>query len=380
VAGGSSEPGPAVRIEGEEGPLAGETRRIFEVNFDTHHLALKVTRQVDRAAVLRAARFEDEHGFVGPATAAHERRVRTRIDEYVALALRPAPLWLVHVAACAAIGAVFAGWQTALDIVFNPYADPAGGGAFLPLWSDKLFNGCLSSLVLYAGIVMLTYALDSRARLAFEQTQTAQLNERLSQVQLDALKRQIEPHFLFNTLNAVAGLVREGRGDAAIGTIVAVSEFLRRTLADTARAEVPLSDELAFARSYLEIQKIRFAERLQLSVDIPGELDRARVPYLILQPLVENAVKHGIARYAQGGSIEISAARRNGLLVLRVGNDGPSLSPEWQKAPGGIGIANVRLRLQRLYGMEFDLRLRNRARGGVEATVSLPMRAGEADG
>jgi sensor histidine kinase YesM len=230
----------------------------------------------------------------------------------------------------------------------------------------------LSSLVLYATILSIGYVLDSRERLARHKTETAQLNEQLSKAQLAALRRQIEPHFLFNTLNSVAGLVREGRNDAAISMIVGLSDLLRRLLQDPTRQQVPLREEMDFARKYLDIQKMRFADRLQIDVDVPDELYPAQVPSLLLQPMVENAVLHGIAKRAQGGAIRIAASRSNGTLTLSVGNDGPSLPANWERAGLGIGISNVRTRLKSLYGDASDLSVRNRQAGGVEVSIALP--------
>ncbi len=198
--------------------------------------------------------------------------------------------WLAHVAACASIGLIFAAWTTWLEVLLNPYAISSAPSPFAHLWFDKFYNGILSSLILYAVILAVSYVLDSRVRLAYQQTETARLNEQLSKTQLNALRQQIEPHFLFNTLNAVSGLVREGRNDAAVSMIAALSDFLRRVLDDSTRQQVPLGEEMEFAQKYLDIQKVRFAERLQLSVDVPKELYPAQVPSLILQPMVENAV------------------------------------------------------------------------------------------
>jgi sensor histidine kinase YesM len=259
-----------------------------------------------------------------------------------------------------------------MDIRFNPYAYTAPRSHFTHIWSDRFYNGILASLLLYAATLAFSYVLDSRARLAYQQTETARLNEQLSKAQLDALRRQIEPHFLFNTLNAVAGLVREGRSDAAISMIAGLSDLLRRLLEDFTGQQVPLAEEMEFAQKYMDIQKVRFAERLQFSVDVPTELYPAQVPSLILQPMVENAVKHGIAKRAQGGVIHIAASRSNTTLTLSVSNDGPSLPPNWEIARSGIGISNVRTRLQSLYGNAFELRMRNRDAGGVEVSVSLP--------
>jgi len=215
--------------------------------------------------------------------------------------------------------------------------------------------------------------LDSRERLALEQTETARLNEQLSKAQLSALRRQIEPHFLFNTLNSIAGLVREKRTDAAVTMIVELSDFMRRVLEDSNRQQVPLGEELEFARKYLDIQKVRFVERLQCTVNVPSDLLLAQVPTLILQPMVENAIKHGIAKRAQGGAVRILASRSNDMLTLSVYNDGPSL-PANSEPHSGIGISNIRTRLQSLYGDDFKLNMQNQAPGGVEVSVSVPFK------
>ncbi len=284
----------------------------------------------------------------------------------------PISTWIFHVAACAAIGLVHAAWIAGLDMLLNPWADPNPSARFIPFWLDKFYNGMLSYVILYAAILAISYLLDSRERLARHQTETAQLNEQLSKAQLSALRRQIEPHFLFNALDAIAGLVREKRNDTAVDMIAGLSDFLRRTVQDSDRQQVPLAEEMEFLQKYLDIQKVRFADRLQLTVDVPRELLPAQVPSLILQPMVENAVKHGIAKRAQGGAIRISAFRSNGRLTLRVYNDGPNLPHDWDSTQSGIGMANTRTRLQSLYGDDFELRMRNQAPGGVEVSVSVP--------
>jgi two-component system LytT family sensor kinase len=280
--------------------------------------------------------------------------------------------WIVHLCVCAIIGLAFSAWTSWLHVLFNPYAY-ATPQHFAPILFVQFYNDILSFVVLYAAILTVNYVLDSRERLALQQTETVRLNELLLKTQLHALRQQLEPHFLFNTLNSVSGLVREGRVDDAVSMIAGLSDFLRRMLEESTRQQVPLQQEMEFAQRYLEIQKVRFADRLQLSVDVPGELYSAQVPSLILQPMVENAIKHGIAKRAQGGAVRIAASRHNGVLTLSVSNDGPSLSADWQTAHPGIGISNVRTRLQGLYGDAFQLTLRNQHAGGVEASVSLPL-------
>ena len=248
---------------------------------------------------------------------------------------KKASTWIAHLIACVGIGLIYAMWVAVWELVLNPWAYPSGSGPFSQLWLHKFYGGLLSYVVLYGMILLVGHILRTREEFALQQTETARLNEQLSKAQLNALRRQIEPHFLFNTLNAIAGLVRENRNDAAVSMIAELSDFLRRVVKDSDRQQVPLAEELEFSQRYLDIQKARFAERLQFTVDVPAELLCAQVPSLILQPMVENAVKHGIAKRVQGGAIRIAASRSNGTLTLRVYNDGPSLPPDWENKSDG---------------------------------------------
>ncbi|HXR91811.1 MAG TPA: histidine kinase [Steroidobacteraceae bacterium] len=282
--------------------------------------------------------------------------------------------WGLHVSVAIGIGLVLSAWYVALEMGLNPWAiDPHARGTFSDLLRQKFYSSVTTSLVLYAFVLVIDYALQSRKRIARQQTEAAQLGEQLSRAQLDALRRQVEPHFMFNSLNSIAGLVRDNRNDDAVEMIVALSDFLRHAATDSTRPQVPLAQEVEHLRQYLEIQKARFAERLQVTLTIPPELLNAQVPSLILQPLVENAIKHGIAKRAQGGEIQVAATQANGVLNLRVGNDGPCLPAEMEKKRTGIGIANLRNRLQLMYGNRFELSLRNQATGGVEVSISLPL-------
>ncbi len=286
--------------------------------------------------------------------------------------LKPISTWAAHILACASIGLIYGAWTSSLEVLFNPYAYSSTEGPFVHLTLHKFYNGTLSFVVLYAAILTAGYLLDSTERLTLQRTEAARLSEQLSKAQLNALRQQIEPHFLFNALNAVSGLVRESKNDEAVKMIVALSDFLRRALEDSSRQQVPLSEEIEFAQKYLDIQKVRFADRLHFSIDIPKELHPAQVPSLILQPMIENAVIHGIAKRTQGGMIRILASHSNGNLTLSVSNDGPNLPADWDITRAGIGISNVRLRLQSLYRDAAQLSIRDLASGGVVAAVSLP--------
>jgi two-component system LytT family sensor kinase len=290
----------------------------------------------------------------------------------VPLSGRPTIAWLVHVAACICIGLIFSAWATLLILDFHPFGPPDPSG-FVAHWVSDFYEGLLGTVVFYAGLLMIRNILDSRERLASQKTQVAQLNEQLANAHLNALRRQIEPHFLFNALNAVSGLIREGRPDAAADMVASLSDFLRRTLANSSEQEVRLSDEMEFVQRYLAIQQVRFAGRLRVEIDIPGRLQSASVPSLILQPLVENAVKHGIAKRKEGGIVRISAATSGPNLLIIVSNDGPVLPAAWNGADRGIGVSNVLSRLRALYGDDATLVMRRRAEGGVELTMSLSL-------
>jgi LytS/YehU family sensor histidine kinase len=241
-------------------------------------------------------------------------------------------------------------------------------------WSTTFLFQVLTFLIAYALILTVTFVVDARESIARQIAETARLNEELSRAQLAALRRQMEPHFMYNTLNSIAGLVRDDRNDAAVSMIVGLSEFLRRASEDSHRSQVTLLEEVEYLQRYLEIQKVRFGDRLQVSVDIPAELLRAQVPNLLLQPLVENAIKHGIAKRVAGGTVRVAGACHNSNLCLTVYNDGPSLPTDWEATQTGVGIGNLRTRLQILHGNESELQLRRADAGGVEVVVTLPLR------
>lgn len=277
----------------------------------------------------------------------------------------------VHLAVFAVVSAVAGTWCAALQVLFNPYGH-SQRPTFVDTWTMTLLYQSLTFLIAYALIVSVTLVADARESMARQMTETARLNEELSNAQLAALRRQIEPHFMYNTLNAIAALVRDHLNDAAVNMIVGLSEFLRRSAEDSHRSQVALQEEVEYLQRYLEIQKARFGERLQVSVDIPADLQRAQVPNLLLQPLVENAIKHGIAKRVAGGAVRVAGTRQDRSLRLSVYNDGPGLPMDWQATRTGVGIRNLRTRLRILHGEESELELRHANPGGVEVVVTLP--------
>jgi signal transduction histidine kinase len=279
----------------------------------------------------------------------------------------------VHLATFATISAVAEVWSAALQVLFNPWGNRRPP-TFWDTWSTTLLYQVLIFLIAYALILTITYLVDSRENIARQMTETARLNEELSKAQLGALRRQMEPHFMFNTLNSIAGLVRDQRNDAAVSMIVGLSEFLRRAAEDSHRSQVTLAEEVEYLQRYVDIQRVRFGERLRVSVDIPADLLDTQVPNLLLQPLVENAIKHGVAKRVVGGDVRVTGARRDGSVCLSVYNDGPSFPEDWQTSGVGVGLANLRTRLKILHGDTSELQMRRAGADGVEVVVTLPLK------
>jgi two-component sensor histidine kinase len=282
--------------------------------------------------------------------------------------------WLPHIGVIVAIEVVAAAWASGLELLTQPWLPDFATRPFLVTWPLKITGGLLPALILYTVILAVTYVLDSRAKAAAQETDRERLNAQLSLAKLDALQRQIEPHFIFNALNSIAGLVREQKNDAAVSMIAALGEFLRRVAGSSQDPEALLAQEVEFLEKYLQIQQARFLGRLKLDMQVPDELLKAKIPSLILQPLVENAIKHGIARRAQGGEVRVAASRSDGLLHLSVYNDGPLLDRDGRTIKDGIGLSNLRTRLKLLYGNDCDLRLDNYGITGVQVSMALPYR------
>jgi two-component system LytT family sensor kinase len=230
-------------------------------------------------------------------------------------------------------------------------------------------------LVVYLVILMAGFARSYYFQQKAQQQEAERLEQRaealeaqLTEARLEALRMQLNPHFLFNTLHAVSTLV--DRDPAGVRRMIArLSELLRHVLDEEAPQEVPLSEELEFLDGYFEIQSIRFQGQLDTEVDVPRSLYDAQVPNLILQPVVENAIKHGASQVRGGGRIEVRGRRDGDDLMLTVEDNGPGL-PESQK--DGLGLRNVRARLEELYGEDQSLRLTSRDDGGTRAVLVLP--------
>jgi two-component system, LytTR family, sensor kinase len=245
---------------------------------------------------------------------------------------------------------------------------------FSYLFKKMALHYFVMNLILYWMVVFGHFAWLYYQRFREHEMHTAQLQRELVQARLDALRMQLNPHFLFNTLHAISALIHD-QPEAADRMVARLSELLRLSLDPAKPQEVPLNEELAFLEGYLEIEQTRFPERLRITRQIQADTRAALVPFLLLQPLVENAIRHGIEPREQSGRLEITACRHDGKLELRVTDDGPGLSQtSTEPAREGIGLSNTRSRLRHLYGEDFSLELKDLPQGGLEARIVLPFR------
>lgn len=228
-------------------------------------------------------------------------------------------------------------------------------------------------LLTYWVIVLSSHAFNYYRSFRKGEINAAQLRTQLAQAQLEALKMQLHPHFLFNTLHSISALLNQDV-EAARTMISRLGDFLRMTLENAGTQEVPLQQEIEFLNGYLAIERIRFQDRLTTNVDIDPSVLDVSVPNLILQPIVENAMRHAIATTSNLGRIEITAVARNGMLRIQVKDNGPGLLSV--TTPGnlkqGVGLANTRARLERLYGSNHRFELRNEPAGGFVVTLEIP--------
>lgn len=233
----------------------------------------------------------------------------------------------------------------------------------------KIIGGLVNSVIVYWILLGIYSAVSYANRFREQKLVATQLEAQLAQAQLAALKMQLQPHFLFNTLHAIATLMEEDI-KAAQRMLTRLSELLRLTLDHVGEQEVPLSKEIEFLKSYLEIEEIRFHDRLRITYDIPPETLEAQVPTLILQPLVENAIRHGIAPKAAGGSVSITASRNGGTLQITIIDDGRGAAEIEQ----GVGLSNTRKRLEQLYGLNQTFEFGNLSGGGFTVALKFPFR------
>jgi two-component system, LytTR family, sensor kinase len=297
------------------------------------------------------------------------------------VALTPLPVWLarrwpidtanrataiaVHIAGACSFGLLHAFSVSLVNALRFPQYNFATGT------SKILSFAGMVDLLMYGVIAGATHAFRYYAVSRERERQAAALQASLADAQLAGLRAQINPHVLFNTLNAVSVLALKGDQAAVVRVVGLLSDILRSCLDDTRGQKTALADELQLVESYLEIQRIRFADRLTTDVHADADTLSASVPTLILQPIVENAVTHGISNDTRPGRITIRAHRENGLLHLTVADSGPGFGASPHRGRG-VGLSNVRARLHQLYGDEQRISLGSSPAGGAVVAVAFP--------
>jgi hypothetical protein len=253
------------------------------------------------------------------------------------------------------------------DALFVPLLGPAQG-----TFTQRLIGRSFINVFSYAAVVGVAHATRYYGLMMERRARAAVLERQLLRARLQALEAQLHPHFLFNTLHTVGSLIRVGEHANALRMLSGLADLLRQALRNRDAQEVPLAEELDFVGRYLEVERVRFQDRLrtlvQVEDDVPGD---ALVPRLILQPLVENAIRHGVERRGEGGAVEIRVRREGGLLLMTVRDDGPGPIGNGSPNGRGIGLGNTRERLQHLYGDVHRFNLGGDAAGAV-ATIAVP--------
>lgn len=283
----------------------------------------------------------------------------------------------VHVPVFVVSSVLHTAAATFITVALKPFAyletSPAG---FWQRFTSRIPSSFAPDLLVYGGIIGICYAIDFHHKYREREYLASQLEAQLANAQLETLRMQLHPHFLFNTLNSIVGLVRDNRNQAAIGMLVGLSDLLRQTLEHSDRQEVELKDELKFIKLYLELQQMRFSDRLRIQFDIDPKSSKALVPNLLLQPITENALRHGVGRSTTSSVVGIRSEVVGETLRLTVFDDGAGLPSDWQlKSSTGIGLANTVARLEQLYGANHRFDIRNRESGGVEVLIELPLKS-----
>jgi two-component system, LytTR family, sensor kinase len=239
----------------------------------------------------------------------------------------------------------------------------------------QMFNGAVYNAFTMLAWSVLYIGIRYYVALQAERERSLRAEAAAHHAQLEALRYQINPHFLFNALNAVSTLVTERRNDEAARMLSRVSDFLRLTLTTPVREEVALADEIDYVRQYLDIEHVRFGDRLRTEIDVTPDAWEAAVPAFVLQPLIENAVRHAIAPRESGGAITIEAQRVGEMLRVAIVDDGNGVRDDGRSnGTGKIGLANTRDRLRQLYGDRGRIELTSAPTGGTRATIEIPFR------
>jgi two-component system, LytTR family, sensor kinase len=267
--------------------------------------------------------------------------------------------------------------QLAIDAFVLPklgYMQRYQNASYFEIFKIFLLVNVHFGVAIYWGVLGFQQAIKYYRRYRERELRTSQLEARLATSRLQVLKMQLHPHFLFNTLNAISELIYKD-AESAERMISDLSDLLRMSFENLEVQEIPLKQELEFLEKYLEIEQMRFHDRLRVEMNISPDTLDAGVPNMILQPLVENAIKHGIGPRSAGGKIKIGAIRQNGHLELKVSDDGLGVpSGDLENLSEGVGISNTRRRLRHLYGEGHSFRLSNADDSGLVVDLTIPFK------
>src|SRR6185295_2208786 len=277
---------------------------------------------------------------------------------------------LVHLLAAGVFASVSVAWHIEMTVSLRPF-DWRGITSFGPNYLESLWQWLPSEILIYCGTVGAIYAFQFYRRSQERSLRAAQLEREVAQARLDALSLQLQPHFLFNALHTVAGLIRGDEDQAAISTIAGLSDLLRYALDSSGAPDVKLSEEIDIVKRYLAIETLRYRERLEVTIDADPESLSASVPRLLLQPLVENAVRHGVAATANSSWLSLKTRRTGEALTIEVSNSAGAAGNG--ERGFGIGLANTRARLEHLYGASHRLSI-HRLPDRFELSLEIPWR------
>jgi two-component system LytT family sensor kinase len=312
---------------------------------------------------------------------------------YICAAFTPAILWAgrrwplehqprwTHAALHLLFGAIFSVVSTAIETPALMAFGVFPGAQTLSLgegFARLIAYGFHGGVVRYWAVIGLQLAIRSHQNTLDLKVRSSELAGQLAAARLSALKMQLQPHFLFNTLGTIMVLVQQQRTKEAETMLARLSDLLRLAIDDVHTQEVPLWHELEFLRLYLSIEEVRFRDRLRIRVAADAHASDAFVPHMILQPIVENAIRHGLGQSEEAVTIDVTASRNNGVLVLTVADDGPGSSGPLFRDKG-VGLTNTERRLKGLYGDDGKLVAERRVPHGVQVTITLPFRTERPD-
>ena len=293
------------------------------------------------------------------------------------------PIWVRTFAMLAGSGAAGYAWLQARKFIFEGWISTSeenvnwleNVGEAADIYQRVSYMSTYSTPIWFMGAWSVFYFGIKYSRIFQEYRESALKSAAMAhEAQLKMLRYQLNPHFLFNTLNAISTLILEQQVELANRMVTKLSSFLRYSLDNDPMVKITLEKELKALKLYLDIEKVRFEERLELQLDIDEQANRALIPSLLLQPLVENAIKFAIAKLEEGGTLKIAAKVFAGDLLLEVSDDGPGVQLENGEIPGanGVGLRNTRERLQELYGIHHSFRLDNVEPSGLAIHIRVP--------